>query len=132
MKKGFMRIIEALLVITLMFTLMTSIVKQQPPTITSTSNMKVLSRWSSDMRNMVCNSPQDNTLIFAGTLDSINASFTYVSPPGLKYRLVVLDASDNYLTETGFVLESTNNMASTGCVLTNGATTRKVVMQTWY
>lgn len=132
MKSGFVHIIEALLVITLMFAFITALVKQNPPTLFSTTNIKILERWSSDMRNMVCGSEQDKSLILTNSLSRINSSLNYVSPQDMRYKLIVLDTNDNVIGSTGHATEETDNLASTGCVITNGTITRKVVIQTWY
>lgn len=132
MKRGFMRIIEVLLVVTLMFTLMTAIVKQTPP-VQHEKNIMILQRYALDGANMICNSQRGRFIVISGAgMGWINSSMAYVMPENIKYSVLVLDSAGNIVKSTGYSLPADTETATSSCTVSRwGAAPRTVVMRIW-
>jgi hypothetical protein len=125
-----MEIIEVLLVITLLFTLMSAIIKQTPP-VQQEGNLPVLQRYATDASNMLCNSDRARRVVTgAAAMDWINESLAYVMPENLKYSVIVLDAGV-IVKETGYALEERDTIATASCEASHGGVTRQVVVRAW-
>lgn len=132
MRRGFMRIIEVLLVITLMFTLMTAIVKQNPP-IQHEKNIKILQRYALDASNMICNSRRARGIVMSGApMSWINSSLAYVMPENIRYSAIVLNGAGATIKSTGYSLPSGKEIATSSCSVSRwGVAPRTVVVRIW-
>jgi hypothetical protein len=138
--RGYMRIVEVIITLVLLFTYTALVVSRNPPIPQSVKNTRVLTRHAVDLKNMVCNSDQDRKTITKGNpLGNINSSLFAVTPPDLAYQLVVMDPVTEAVTaSTGFELpdlsdpgESTD-VATASCIISTVWGTDKAVLQTWY
>ena len=135
MKKGFMRIVETLLVIMLLFTLMTAIIRQVPP-IEQAKNIRVLQRNAMDCSNMICNSDRDVGIVMsAAAMTWINSSMNYVMPENLKFNVIVVNTTDDStIKSTGYDMPTSYDMdvATSSCTVTRwGLDPRQVVVRVW-
>ena len=132
MRRGFMRIIEVLLVVTLMFTLMTAIVKQNPP-VQHEKNIMMLQRYALDASNMICNSQKGRGIVGSSApMVWINSSLAYVMPENIKYSAIVLDSAGGSVKSTGYALPSGVETATSSCTVSRwGSSPRTVVVRIW-
>ena len=136
MRRGYMRIIEVLIVLTLMFTLLAGLVRTNPPQAASGGGNTMLTRHAEDIRSMVCSSPRDRNLVLALALGPINDSVGYALSEGVKYRISVVNATDrsDVLDWTGYALpgDEDTDISTAGCVVSGMPGTKGVVVHTWF
>ena len=133
MRKGFMRIVEALIVLMLMFTLMTALVKQNP-SIQHAKNIQILQRYSLDASNMVCNSERARGIVMTpAAMVWINSSLRYSLPENLRYNVIVNNQAGNLIKSTGYTMpEGYQNLATSSCTVSRwGDPPREVVVRVW-
>ena len=135
MKKGFMRIIETMLVIMLLFTLMSAIVKQVP-SIEQAKNIKILKRYATDGSNMVCNSDRSRGIVMSpAAMTWINSSMEYVMPENLKFNVIVVNTTDDSIIKSsGYDMPTSydSDVATASCTVTRwGLDPRQVVVRVW-
>ncbi|MFC2174393.1 hypothetical protein ACFLQ2_00800 [archaeon] len=133
MKKGFMRILEVLIVIMLLFTLMTAVVKQNPPTSMAT-NLRVLQRHATDSSNMMCNCDRAVAIFMsAASMNWVTSTMTYALPEDIQYSLIVVNiTSGDIIKSSGGNLPETGDIATASCSVTRwGLPPRQVVVRTW-
>ncbi len=132
MRRGFMRIIEVLLVITLMFTLMAAVVKQNPP-IRHEKGISMLQRYALDASSMVCNCQRARGIVGSeAPMAWINSSLAYVMPENMRYNVAVLDSAGNIVKSTGYALPSNREIATSSCTVSRwGSPPHKVVVSIW-
>ena len=129
--RGFIRTLEVLITITLMFMLLITLIKTTPPIPATEKNTLVLSRYAKDIKDMVCNSWRDRQLIIYGaSLTPINNSINYAVPYDLKYRIAILNVTTlQVLDSTGYSQASTTDIATAGCIIRGNKTTKRVLVQ---
>ena len=131
--KGFMRILEVMIVLMLLFTLMAAIVKQNPPT-QQTRNIAVLQRYATDGSNMMCNSDKAvGIFMSAAAMAWVSNSLNYAMPEDIKYSIIVVNiTSGNILKSAGSTLPDEGDLATASCQVTRwGLPPRQVVVRTW-
>lgn len=134
--KGYMRIIEVLLVITLMFTLMVAVVSQNPP-VQQAKNIAVLQRYAADAAKMLCGSERGAAIMLGlGATGWINESLAYALPENLKFSAIAVEGGvvqDD--RTTGYALPSSGEIATSSCAVTGIVgglvVTRDVVVRVW-
>lgn len=132
MRKGFMRIIETLLVVMLLFTLMSAVVGQNPP-IQHEKNIRVLQRYALDGANMICNSQRGRGIVMsAAAMTWINSSLNYVMPENIEFSVIVQNSAGTILKSTGYTLPENMEIATSSCSVSRwGAGPRTVVVRVW-
>ena len=133
MRKGFMRILEVLIVLMLLFTLMNAIVKQNPP-VQQTRNIAVMYRYATDAANMMCNSDRAIAIFMSGaSMNWISRSLNYAFPEDIDYSLIVVNMTDeSIMKSTGNSLPSEGDIATSSCQVTRwGLPSRLVVVRVW-
>ncbi len=125
MGRGYIRIVEAILLLLVLFSLIVFIAGLGPTTPPNPSNPPTLVRYGKDLTNMVCNSERARRLILTGNLVPIYQDLVYVTPPEYKIRLI----SDGAVVgET----PSSGNLVSYGCVISDMFGNQKnVTVQVW-
>jgi hypothetical protein len=126
-------VLELVLVLVLLFALVTTVTQHNPPISSYRENLRVLGRYTEDLKNMVCNSDRDRMLVLNNeSLNVINASLSYASPEDLTYRLVVLNSSNSQtISSTGFPLPTDKSIMTSSCLLVKGNTRYKVQVMAW-
>ncbi len=125
MAKGYIRILEAIMLIIILFSLMLFIMQNQIITPPNPSNPNTLARYSADLVNVVCNSEMDRERALSGDLSDIYKDLVYMTPPDYKVRIVVNN------TSYGPSL-SGDTIYSNGCIISNDAgKTANVTVQVW-
>jgi hypothetical protein len=142
MRKGVLRIIEIVIVLVLMFTLIQTLVQYNPSYSTSTGNIRVLSRYAIDVKNMVCNNERDRVQAFSGSaMTSTNSSIVSAVPAQLRFRVYITSTTDGSVIKSFGYTEpdlgsaaTVTDVAATSCVITSstGADPRNVVVHTWW
>ncbi|MCD4740315.1 hypothetical protein K8R43_03935 [archaeon] len=132
--KGFSKILELVLVLVLLFSLVITVSQNIPPTTTSKHNLQVLSRYASDIRNMICNSERDRRIMIKNaTMTTINQSINYIAPPDLKHRIVILNTTDDSLIQaTGYPNPDEENLMTASCIIVDDETTIEAEVMVWY
>lgn len=133
-RRAFSRILELVLVLVLLFALVTTLTQAMNPPPKTKENLQVLSRYSSDMKNMICNSRQDReTIIQNLSLSDINSSINYVKPKGLKHRIVVLNATDETIIQaTNPQPEQDITVMTSSCMIMKDNDELELVVMVWY
>ena len=62
-RKGYMRIVEVVITLVLLFSYSALVISRNPATPQSTKNTRILIRQAGDLKNMVCNSDRDRKRI---------------------------------------------------------------------
>ncbi|MCK4327742.1 MAG: hypothetical protein KAW41_04665 [Candidatus Diapherotrites archaeon] len=131
--RGFMRILEVLIVLMLLFTLMTAIVKQNPP-VQQTRNIAVLQRYATDASNMLCNSDKARAIAMSGAAMAwISNSLTYSLPEDIQYSVIVVNiTSGDIIKSTGASIPEDTDIATASCQVTRwGLPPRQMVVRVW-
>ncbi len=125
MGRGYLRIVEVILLLSVLFLVIMNMAQNKPGTVTNPSNPSVLVRYGKDLANMVCNSEKARRLVLVGNPYPIYKDLVYVTPPDMGVRLIV--GGNAYGGNP-----SITNAISEGCVISNNAgLEKKVVVQVW-
>ena len=133
MRKGIIHMIESLLVIMLMFTLMSTLVKQNPP-VQSMKSIENLQRYATDGANMLCNCDRARNIVMSNSdMDWIEESMNYSMPENMGYRVTVLNTTGSIIKDAGLELPVDNrDIATSSCTMsTRGKSPRQLVVSVW-
>ncbi|GEM_PF-4388476 len=126
MGRGYLRLVETILLLSVLFLVITNIVQNKPASMANPSNPITLVRYGKDLSNMVCNSEKARRLILYGSAYPVYKDLVYVTPPDMGVRLIV----DG--TAYGSEEPDQYNVVSLGCVVSNNAgLEKKVIVQVW-
>ncbi len=138
MVKGFVRIFEALLVISLLLSFIAVFTQTISTRSGAQSKTGTINRMAEDLKNMACNSQRHEALIFSSrNMHPINKSLKYALPADTKFRLAVLkngtvDKTVGYSLPVLSGPKAETDVAASSCVLGNKTGSfRKVVVQVW-
>ncbi len=125
MGRGYIRIVEAILLLIILFSLIIFIMQSGPTTQPNPSNPTTLIRYGKDLTNMVCNSDRARRFILIGNLIPVYRDLVYVTPPEYQVRLVTDDGSIG-------TTPNSSNVISQGCVVSDMFGNQKnVTVQVW-
>jgi len=133
MRKGVIHIVEVLITIMLMFTLMSTLVRQNPP-IQGTGGMENLQRYATDGANMLCNCDRARNIVMSDSgMDWIEESMNYSMPENMGYKVTVLNTAGSIIKDAGADLPTDNrNIATSSCTMsTRGKDPRQLVVSVW-
>ena len=133
MRRGFMRILEVLIVLMLLFTLMNAVVKQNPP-VQQTRNIAVMQRYAIDAANMMCNCDRAVGIFMSGaSMNWVSQSLNYALPEDIRYSLIVVNMTDqSTIKSAGGTLPGEGDIATSSCQVTRwGLPPRLVVVRVW-
>ncbi len=89
MAKGYIRIIEAVVLIIVLFSLMGFIMENNVMVPSNPDNPPTLMRYARDLASAVCNSDKDRALIASGNLTQVYSDLVYMTPPDMHVAIVV-------------------------------------------
>ncbi len=125
MAKGYIRIVEAMMLIIILISLVMFINQNQIIVPPNPSNPPTLLRYAIDLTNMVCNSDMNRQRILSGDLASVYSDLVYTIPP--EYKVRVSTGTSSYGPEP-----SSNTVYSHGCVISNERNKiANVTIQVW-
>ncbi len=125
MGRGYIRIVEAIMLLLVLFSLLVFIMRSGPTSHPNPSNPSTLIRYGKDLTNMVCNSDRARRLVLTGNILPVYRDLVYVTPPEYNVRLVVND------TPVG-PLPDSENVVSYGCIVSDMFGNQKnVTVQVW-
>ena len=118
----------------ILFALVTTVTQSITPTTVFKENLQILDRYATDMKTMICNSEKDRqTILLNGSLNEINDTMNYVSPPELRHRLVTINVTDGSIMQiVGNPLPEKASVITSSCLLAKGDTKVKAEVQVWY
>lgn len=126
MGKGYLRIIEVIMLLGVLFLALASMVQYKPTITANPSNPLVLIRYAKDLSNMVCNSETARRMVLFGSAQPVYNDLVYVTPPDMGVRLIVGG------TVYGNEEPDQYNLASYGCVVSSTPSlSKKVIVQVW-
>ncbi len=124
MERGYIRIVEATLLLVILVSLVVFISRWIPVNQPNPSNPSNLMRYGNDLVNMVCNSEIAGRLILSGAGGKVYRDLVYVTPMEYKVRLETENGSFGPVPDS-------DNIVSFGCTVSNGVKSENVTIMVW-